>query len=82
MSLSARYEALVPLMDREVASVKAMVENCHRAREAGEEPERPGPRGRGGAAGAAILGAILGGIPFGEFAGAASGSQGRERFGE
>lgn len=85
-SLSAAYEGLAGAMTRLVAVHREMVENCHRAREVAEEvigdPAQRRSRGGGRSAGAAILGAILGFNPFGDFGGAASGSQGSSRFGE
>lgn len=77
MSLSERYAALVPAMDRQIEAVKAMVENCHRAKEVIADGDRPARKRGDGQAGAALLGAILGGVIFGERGGAAQGSPGR-----
>lgn len=87
MSFTRAANSLRPSITRLRLSLESMLGECERAHGPDDAdripfPRRRVPTGRAGRAGADILGAILRGSPFGEFAGNAAGQQGNERFGE
>lgn len=87
MSFTRAADSLRPPIARLRLSLEKMLSECERAHgpdDADRIPisRRRVPTGQAGRAGADILGQILRGAPWGEFAGGAAGSQGSERFGE